>query len=71
MSVLVTLIGLFVGPLIAVRISLKQFHSQKWWELRAEAYSKIMGQLSAVQRALDLWIDIEEGTRAGGADIAW
>ena len=31
---------------ITVRLSLRQFHSQRWWEKRAEAYSQIMEQLS-------------------------
>ena len=67
-SLLITAVGLFVAPLLAVRLSLKQFHSQKWWELKAEAYSNIMARLSAVQRALDLWIDMDEGTRGASKE---
>jgi len=32
--------------LITVRLSLRQFHSQKWWEKQNEAYSQIVEQLS-------------------------
>jgi len=41
--------GLFVAivtPVITVRLSLKSFVSQRWWERKAEAYSQIMEQLS-------------------------
>ncbi len=68
LSLLVTLIGVFAGPALAVRWSIKQFQSQKWWELKAEVYSNIMGQLSAVRQALDLWIDLAESRRGASAE---
>ena len=35
-----------VVAVITVRLSMKSFVSQRWWERKAEAYSKIMEQLS-------------------------
>jgi hypothetical protein len=34
---------------VTVRLSLKQFYSQRWWERKAEAYSSIIEQLSYLQ----------------------
>jgi len=47
--------------IITVRLSLKQFHSQRWWEKRAEAYSKIMEQLSYLVYYHQEWIDEDLG----------
>ena len=41
-----TAIALFVGPRIAVRLSLKQFRSQKWWERQNEVYTQLLEDLS-------------------------
>jgi hypothetical protein len=56
-SVAITLIGIFVAPWLAVRMSLKQFRSTKWWEKQAEAYSNIMEHLTTLQYALGAWCD--------------
>jgi hypothetical protein len=44
-----------IAALFAVRISLQKFSSQKWWERREEAYSKIIGVLSALRVYLGNW----------------
>jgi hypothetical protein len=56
-GVVITLIGIFVAPWLAVRLSLKQFRSTRWWEKQAEAYSNIMEQLAALQYTLGIWYD--------------
>jgi hypothetical protein len=56
-SIAVTSIGMFVGPLIAVRMSVKQFRSTRWWEKQEEAYREIMGALATLQHALARWFD--------------
>lgn len=56
-SVAITLIGIFVAPWLAVRMSLKQFRSTRWWEKKAEAYSNIMEHLTTLQFALGAWCD--------------
>lgn len=45
-SVLLSLIPAVVVAFITVRLSLRQFYSQKWWEKKAESYSKIIGSLA-------------------------
>jgi len=47
--------------IITVRLSLSQFHSQRWWEKRAEAYSQIMEQLSYLIYYHQEWIDEDLG----------
>lgn len=51
------LIGIFVAPWLAVKLSLKQFHSTRWWEKQQEAYSNIMAQLTALHYVLGRWCD--------------
>ena len=40
--------GIIVGAVsawITVQLSLRKFRTEKWWELKVEAYSKIIGAL--------------------------
>jgi hypothetical protein len=48
----VTLVGMVVGPLIAIQLSLKQFRSQKWWEKQEQAYSQLLSSLSLMRFSL-------------------
>ena len=48
LTALVTAIGLYIGPKLAVRRSLEQFRSQKWWERQHEMYTNILEDLSAI-----------------------
>ncbi|MGV2964870.1 hypothetical protein [Paenibacillus sp. AGC30] len=38
-----------VTSFITVRLSMKQFYTQKWWERKADTYSKIIEELSYLQ----------------------
>ena len=40
---------------ITVRLSMRQFYSQRWWEKKAEVYSHIMEHLSYLQYHLGEW----------------
>lgn len=46
-----------ITSFITVKLSLRQFYSQRWWEKRAEAYSEIMEHLSYLQFFFDEWAD--------------
>jgi hypothetical protein len=59
-----TAFGLYYGPKIAVRRSLEQFRSQKWWERKASAYDEL---IRAASRLLayhsDCWEQQTRGWR--------
>ena len=42
---------------ITVRLSLKQFYSQRWWDKKAEAYSQILEHLSYLKYYYSEWFD--------------
>jgi hypothetical protein len=46
---IVTLVGVFVGPWIAVRISVGQYAIQRWWERRADTYARLLEALSILR----------------------
>src|SRR5690348_7803823 len=46
-----------VTAIITVRLSIRQFQSQKWWERKAEAYSQIMEQLTLLEISYGAWYD--------------
>lgn len=52
------LIVSIIAPYITVKLSIKQFYSQKWWEKKAEVYSHIIEQLSYLQYYFGEWYDI-------------
>ena len=52
-----------ITSFITVKLSLRQFYSQRWWEKRAEAYSEIMEHLSYLQFYFDEWSDEIHGER--------
>jgi sensor c-di-GMP phosphodiesterase-like protein len=52
-----------VTAFLTVRLSLKQFRSQRWWEKRAEAYSRIMEQLSSLLYYYEEWESEEVSQR--------
>ena len=53
----ITLLAMIVGPLFAVHLSLRQFHSQKWWERRADSYASLMEKLAVLKYAIRLWYE--------------
>jgi len=42
---------------LTVRLSMRQFYSQRWWEKKAEAYSNIVEHLSYLQICIQKWLD--------------
>jgi len=42
-----------VTAIVTVRLSLRQFYSQKWWGKRAEAYTSILESLHYMKRSFD------------------
>ena len=54
------IISIFTS-IITVRLSLRQFRSQKWWELQREAYSKIIEELSLLQIHYARWFEESVG----------
>ena len=45
---------------ITVRLSLRQFYSQRWWEQKAEAYKRIVEALYHVKNNLQILLNAEE-----------
>lgn len=43
------LIVSIITAILTVRLSMRQFYSQRWWERKAEAYSKIIETLSDLE----------------------
>ena len=41
---------------VTVKLSLRNFYSQRWWERKAEEYSKVLEALSDVKYVLGEWI---------------
>ena len=42
---------------VTVRLSIRQFYSQRWWDKKAEAYSQIMEHLSYLHYYFEAWYD--------------
>jgi hypothetical protein len=57
-----------VTALLTVKLSLKQFRSGRWWERKAEAYTRIMEQLTLMEYCLDAWTDAELAFRSLGPE---
>lgn len=49
--------------LVTVRLSIRQFYSQRWWEKKAEAYSSVIEQLSYLHLYYGRWFDHLVGNR--------
>lgn len=47
-TMLPTLIVAIISPYIVIKIALKQFYTQKWWEAKANAYQRIVESLSSM-----------------------
>ena len=58
-----------IAPYLTVKLSMKQFYSEKWWEKKAEAYSQIIEHLSYLQYYFGEWLNEGVGIRnLGGKD---
>jgi hypothetical protein len=47
-QIVITITAMLVGPWLAVPWSMRQFHSQKWWEEKQKAYSVILSDLGHI-----------------------
>lgn len=56
-SLVPSIIIAIITSVVTVRLSLKQFYSQKWWEKKAEAYTNIIESLAIMQYYMGLWFD--------------
>ncbi len=45
----------FFTAYVTVKLSIKQFHSEKWWEEKAKAYSYIIEHLTYIQYYFGEW----------------
>jgi hypothetical protein len=65
LTAIVTALGLYLGPKFAVKRSIEQFRSQKWWESQEDAYRTLLQDLTiAKQYLLDEWESITRGESA-------
>lgn len=48
-NIVPALVIAILTSIITVRLSIKQFYTQKWWEKKADTYSKIIEELSYLQ----------------------
>ncbi len=60
-TLLPSLIVAVVAAYVTVRLSLKQFHSQRWWERKAQAHSDIIEQLAHLKFTFEEWLGAEFG----------
>jgi len=44
---------------ITVKLALRRFYTEKWWERKAQAYSEIIGSLAKMRICFDKWEDEE------------
>ena len=62
-SVSLSLIPAVVVAILTVRLSLRQFYSQKWWEKKVEAYSNIIKDLKNFHYCISELYDLETGVK--------
>lgn len=62
MALIPALVVSIISPYITVKLSMKRFYSQKWWERKAGAYSDIIESLSLLKFSLSEWLtELEDG----------
>ena len=44
-----------VASWITVKLALRRFYTEKWWERKAQAYSEIIGSLAKMRVCFDKW----------------
>lgn len=59
----ITLIGVFVGPWAAVKLSIHQFRAQKWWEKQVDVYFQLLQALSGLKWSCTQHYNHEIGLR--------
>lgn len=63
LTLIPSLLVAIVTALVTVRLSLRKFYAERWWERKAEAYSRIVEALHKHKRYLDKKLDIELNPR--------
>jgi hypothetical protein len=56
---LLTLAAGAIGTVLTTNLALKRFYRERWWERKAEAYSKIIEALHYAAHCLSEWSDQE------------
>jgi len=56
-SLVPSIVIAIITAVVTVRLSLKQFYSQKWWEKKIEVNTKIIESLAIMQHYMGLWFD--------------
>ncbi len=62
LTAILTGVGLYLGPKLAVRRALEQFRSQKWWEKQEQTYSTLLDALAVILSHLSAEWEREIGT---------
>ena len=52
-GIVIAVVSSFVSARVTVHYALKRFHSEKWWERKAEAYGAILEALHHVRNHAD------------------
>lgn len=69
-SVISGLIVAVVTSFLTVRLSLRRFYSERWWERKADAYTDIIEALHAKLEFLDSYFSVmHDGEKLSEADI--
>jgi hypothetical protein len=56
-SIASSIVSAVAVALLTVRLSLRQFYSQRWWERKADAYSVLVESLYHIKRQLEVLRD--------------
>ena len=62
-GVLISIIPAIVVAILTVRLSLRQFYSQKWWERKADSYSRIVRELRNLSYCIKELYAVEMGEK--------
>ena len=54
-SLLIGAVVAVITAWITVKLALRRFYSEKWWERKAQAYSEIIGSLAKMRICFDKW----------------
>jgi len=57
LEVIKSLLIVVAASWVTVRFSLRRFYTEKWWERKAQAYSKVIGSLARMRMYFDRWME--------------
>ncbi len=52
-----TVVASIISAVVTVRLSLKRFRSERWWEKKSETYSRIVEHLALLEFSLSKWME--------------